>query len=526
MRDREGSRPGNIAYYNYNLSSQVQLNSIFDTQTRVRPRLRALYSSALYDVASATQYVDKTNKTYQDIVITLGGESSAGVQAATDLWGNIRMPNLHTLPEFDANEPHRWVNVPWQDSVHNYSSLVGEHFAGLERNFTGNTTFNTTASYLTFSVRDASLPLSYCSRSNRFQCSPWLNINGMNESDEWIFNKFQKNFSELISPRGTNGNNNFFLEFSEKQVWNDTTQSHDIMFVTRRDPPAYLSITQCSPQMTYVDAQVSCISKGALGKTNCGVNAVRETLTTTNPKNLTIFEPRTYRWPNSTLEMRPTTPSDLMHAFMDLVDDNKHGSGASGVVEWYLRDPLIAANDPGTRAYGTQAYANLGDVDIKVFEQRFSLLWNTLWKVSTQHATINGRGLTPSPYNDTSLHLNTTSTIVFPLPATYALDIPWIILYFVSVAIMFFAAVFSLIMHDRCHAPRILGYVSSQIRDSRYFHDREIQGNSAMDGTGMTRRVGHLKVMIADIKTDEDVGKIAFVPAHAESRVRRRRWYQ
>ncbi|CAN9178784.1 unnamed protein product [Alternaria alternata] len=284
-----------------------------------------------------------------------------------------------------------------------------------------------------------------------------------------------------------------------------------------------MSLTQCSPQMTYVDAQVSCTSKGALGKTICGVNAVRETPMPTTPKNITVFEPRVYRWPNSTIEMTPMLPGALMNAFVDLLDDAKHGSGTSGLVEWYLRDPLTAVNNPAT-----STYANLGDVDIKVFEQRFSLLWNTLWKTNIQHATIMGGDLTPSPprFNDTSLHLNTTSAIVFPLPATYALDIPWIILYFVSVAIMFFAAVFSLIMHYRCHAPRILGYVSSLIRDSRYFHDREIQGNSAMDGTGMTRRVGHLKVMIADIKTDEDVGKIAFVPAHAESRVRRRRWYQ
>ena len=343
----------------------------------------------------------------------------------------------------------------------------------------------------------------------------------MDESHEWIMNKFQKNLSSLLEPTGTQGMNNFFLEFSEKQVWNDTTQSHDIVFVTRRDPPAYLSVTQCSPQMIYVDAQVSCISKGALGKTDCGVDAVRETLTTTNPKNLTIFEPRTYRWPNSTLDLDPRMAPDLMHIFMDLLDDNKRGSGTSGIVEWYLKDPLTAVNNPSS-----VGYANLDEVDIKVFEQRFSLLWNTLWKTNIQHATIMGGDLTPSTFNDTSLHLNTTSAIVFPLPATYALDIPWIILYFVSVAIMFFAAVFSLIMHDRCHAPRILGYVSSQIRDSRYFHDREIQGNSAADGTGMTRRLGHLKVMIADTKTDEDVGKIAFVPAHAESRVRRRRWYQ
>jgi hypothetical protein len=131
---------------------------MFNTATRIMPRIRALYSSALYDIASATQYVDKTNATYQDIIITLGGESSAGIQAATDPWGNVRMPSLHALSGFDANEPHRWVNVPWQDSVHNYSSLVGEHVAGLGRNFTGNTKLNTTASYLTFSVRDAFLP--------------------------------------------------------------------------------------------------------------------------------------------------------------------------------------------------------------------------------------------------------------------------------------------------------------------------------------------------------------------------------
>ena len=523
MRDREGSRPGNIAYYNYNLSQQVQLNSIFDTETRSKPRIRALYSSALYDVTSATQYVDKTNATYQDTVITLGGESSAGVEAATDPWGNVRMPNLHALSGFDAREPHRWVDVPWRDSVQNYSSLVGEHLAGLERNLTGNTTFNTTASYLTFSVSDNSLALLCGSCPDRFQCSPWLNFKDRNETDAWFLNKLQKNLTGVMSSTRTQGVPTFLVTFSETQIWNDTTQSHDIIFAGYSDLPNYMSLTQCSPQMTYVDAQVSCTSKGALGKTICGVNAVRETPMPTTPKNITVFEPRVYRWPNSTIEMTPMLPGALMNAFVDLLDDAKHGSGTSGLVEWYLRDPLTAVNNPAT-----STYANLGDVDIKVFEQRFSLLWNTLWKTNIQHATIMGGDLTPSPprFNDTSLHLNTTSAIVFPLPATYALDIPWIILYFVSVAIMFFAAVFSLIMHYRCHAPRILGYVSSLIRDSRYFHDHEIQGNSATDGTGMTRRVGHLKVMIADTKTDEDVGKIAFVPAHTESRVRRRRWYQ
>ncbi|KAF2027625.1 hypothetical protein EK21DRAFT_24572, partial [Setomelanomma holmii] len=53
---------------------------------------------------------------------------------------------------------------------------------------------------------------------------------------------------------------------------------------------------------------------------------------------------------------------------------------------------------------------------------------------------------------------NTTSQITFPLPPVYTIDRPWLTLYFVSVGIMFFAAVFSFVMHTRCRAPTILGF--------------------------------------------------------------------
>ena len=66
---------------------------------------------------------------------------------------------------------------------------------------------------------------------------------------------------------------------------------------------------------------------------------------------------------------------------MDLLDhDVQGGSGASSFVEWYLLDPLTALNNPAE-----QGYTDLGQLDIKLFEKRFSLLWNTLWKISTQY---------------------------------------------------------------------------------------------------------------------------------------------
>lgn len=349
-----------------------------------------------------------------------------------------------------------------------------------------------------------------------------------------MISNFQKNFTEIMDPeeRQSIMPRTFFVasssdlprtpDLSTAPLGKPQFGLHpDIFFGTLCHTP-YMAITRCSARTKYIDAQMSCISKGALGKTNCGVNSVRETLSPTNPAELNILETIPFYspdLPDERWDWSPNLPNAFMTFFMDLLDDSLGGSGTSSLVEWYLKDPLTALNRPSN--FG---YANLGDLDIKLFEKRLSLLWNTLWKVGIQYGGIMGGKFRQSDHHDPLL--NTTSIITFPLPSVYALDLPWIILYFLSVAIMFFAAVFSLIMHYRCHAPPVLGYVSSLIRDSKYFDDGKILGNSAEDGTGKTKRLQYLKVMIADTKTDEDVGKIAFVPAHAESRVRRRRWYK
>ena len=111
---------------------------------RAKPKMRALYTAALYDMLATTQYVDKTSATYGNNVMTFGGESLAGIEAATDVWGNIRIPDLQTLPQYDDGNPHQWLHVPWQESVQNYSGLVGERIEGIQRSVVGDTRFNIT----------------------------------------------------------------------------------------------------------------------------------------------------------------------------------------------------------------------------------------------------------------------------------------------------------------------------------------------------------------------------------------------
>jgi hypothetical protein len=247
-----------------------------------------------------------------------------------------------------------------------------------------------------------------------------------------------------------------------------------------------------------------------VGKANCGVASIRETLTSavdTAPNH------------DDTIDIQ------YMDAFMDMLDGSQSGSGASSIVEWYLQDPLTALNNPAS--FG---YTNLAELDVGVFEKRLSLLWNTLWKMSYQYASIMGGNMTREKPDDGFEHeervLNTTSTTVFPLPAVYAINMPWITVYFISVAVMFLAAVFSLVMRHGCHAPGLLGYVSTSIRDSVYFHNEDVQGNSAEGGTSKTRRLGKMKVIIADVQSGGDVGRIAFAPVEAGQRVKKGRWYE
>jgi hypothetical protein len=96
--------------------------------------------------------VDPTNNVTQGIITLLGGPNSAAVQAATDAWGNVRIPNLEYHSEYDNSKPMQWLQTPWETKVLNYSSLLGEPVTGIDRNFTGNTSFTISSSYQSFKV--------------------------------------------------------------------------------------------------------------------------------------------------------------------------------------------------------------------------------------------------------------------------------------------------------------------------------------------------------------------------------------
>jgi hypothetical protein len=304
---------------------------------------------------------------------------------------------------------------------------------------------------------------------------------------------------------------------------NMSDHTHPKLFFGTLGLNSSLSITECSTSTTYVDAQATCMARGALGKANCGIGAIRKKLENTESPSMSLLESRRITKPqNPDSVFDPAIPKLFLEQFMDILDDTQIGSGVASVIERYLEDPSIAfSNSP---AFSN--YADLVSIDMRVFEKRFALVYNTLWKAGWAYTAITGGNITERTDAGTKEQLlNTASKITSPLPAVYAINTPWMILYFVSVTIMFFAAVSSLILHQRCQAPPILGFVSTLVRDSKFFDDSQTQGNSAENATEKSKRLGKTKVMIADVKSGDEVGRIAFVPIDSGGRVRKRRWY-
>jgi hypothetical protein len=152
LQDQVGHGISPITYYNHNLSSQLTLTDFKMDRLTAIPRIHAIFSSVLYDITSSIQYVNHSTPAAQGIIELLGGQQAAGAQAAMDMWGNVRIPALEYLPDYNPKKPDRWLQVPWTKSTQNYASLIGDRVYGIDWGFTGNTTFNITSSYQSLNV--------------------------------------------------------------------------------------------------------------------------------------------------------------------------------------------------------------------------------------------------------------------------------------------------------------------------------------------------------------------------------------
>jgi hypothetical protein len=134
---------------------------------------------------------------------------------------------------------------------------------------------------------------------------------------------------------------------------------------------------------------------------------------------------------------------------MNVLTNTQDISGSSSGQEHYLMDPRSVFANSTVR----ETMIDISKLDIKLFDQRFSLLWNNFWKATWAGSIVMGGNPTQPLVMEGSsggpavpVTVNTTLQVTIPPPPVYTIDRAWLAPNFISVGVMFAAAVAALVI--------------------------------------------------------------------------------
>jgi len=106
------------------------------------------YPSAIYLPEAYTQYSNGTGAQFNAKSSFLEGQYGS---LGEDVWRNVRIPHIFSLPGYDDSRMDEWLAVP-DDQIVNFTSLIGIPFGSRPRNLIGNTSFVMNSSHHEFQV--------------------------------------------------------------------------------------------------------------------------------------------------------------------------------------------------------------------------------------------------------------------------------------------------------------------------------------------------------------------------------------
>lgn len=80
-----------------------------------------MFGAALSAPSALGQAANGSSPNFDAVIERLGREVVASTGARVDLWGNMRVPEVTSLPGYRSSDPHCWIDVP-TDQLVNYES--------------------------------------------------------------------------------------------------------------------------------------------------------------------------------------------------------------------------------------------------------------------------------------------------------------------------------------------------------------------------------------------------------------------
>lgn len=400
--------------------------------------------------------------------------SASSKSSPQDLYGNIKVPLLESLPPTTGDDLVGWRTVPDTSDVV-WSSLVGIPVDGLVSE--GSSFFSLNTGYMVVDCKvsghDFNGSLLTLAEQERTNLSSWSGANyGINPHSPATDVPLWFNFTSYDS---------FGEGFEENSLDN------------------LLTTALCNVTMQFVELNVDCHGLSCRG---VSIRLSPEP----NAHNTT-----SHTWLNST-NYSPLTglnQSSTMYTyfFANFVNATSPNIGCDDTfcppapIEGYLVNPGSPFSE--TR---TQKIWKIGD---RLVSQRFTQLINSYWLASiAPYAVAGGFPLTHAPVN-TAEEFNTDRSpgIVQSEETVIRCHIGWLVMLLLASIGMFLASIASAVMQAFRKGPEILDSFSALLRDSPYA--KTAKGSSMEDAPQKARRLRHAVVQLGDVTPERDVGFVA-----------------
>lgn len=408
-------------------------------------------------------------------------------QGPLDMWERPKIPKWNaSRPADDAG----WIDVDHQVDSENsdgYSSLLGVNVHGLEYNNDTRYDFVVNSTYINLDCEAVGLGILY-NKSEEYFPADVLNVTSMG---------LEVDGSDPMLPRAPNGH----TSFRAGPAW----PRKNISGIGTPDsaPPALLyasrnlyhenygtaynagfALFNCTMTPISLQTRIRC---GPLARTSCAAQAQRLLSPEASARDL---------WPENMVDT----------ALYNTLFEWPFAQGGFDVYTASPTDNYLAGDD---NVFLGQEVRRWNGTDTGLFSRRATTAFNTMWQ-----ATLNPRNATnpdPAAAQQGALDDGTTPTEARAAVEreVYRASRAWIAVLFAATLALQVLAVAGVVLEWLVvRAPDVMGYVSSSTRDNRYFEVPA--GGSTLVGTERARLLGGVRVRIADVRPEEDVGYIAF----------------
>jgi len=247
------------------------------------------------------------------------------------------------------------------------------------------------------------------------------------------------------------------------------------------------TVAYCPVTTTYVHSTVFCASG------SCAITA---------------SEPSSLKHPNSNLTNLGFV--DAFKNFSYALEADQANLFNDPEVETIFPSPLeLYIADPDSTPLGGTESLTIFDVSIDDFSSRLQQLINAYWYGGYNPAAFMGGGPLPDEMASVTQGQHVVSREVCTC------NLAWLGVLFLATALMFVAAVAGLCFSLATRGPDILGYFSTNLRDSKFVYSAF--EDSTLNGRGRAKKLGKVRVKLADVDEEKEVGYVAIAECPRKS---------